>query len=1085
MIESLSSAALSLMMAAWLIFMILTDIFIKRPVLASVISMFILFFGLASLKKLPIQQFPVINNTMISIATSYVGANAENIATFITRPLENAISSVDGIDYTSSESKQNQSTININLKPDADAQIVFNDIASKVQEVKNLLPRDAMSPNILKTSNNNTPIMYISLDSEKMLAQQIHAYAENTLKPQLQSLDGVAEAQVFGGQKYALRIFLDQDRMTALHISANEVAQALMQNNTLAAAGSVKSQNINIPIHASTDLKTLAEFKKIIVASRKNSNIYLDNIATIELGKESYDVSVKFNGKNAVFLAIKAAPLSNPINTIKNLRSSLAKIQTQLPQSLNVTIAYDATAYIKESIREVILTMFEAIIIVIAVIYLFLRSLRSVIIPALTLPLSLIGVLSFMSLMGYSLNFLTLLALVLAIGLVVDDAIVVVENIHRHLENGETRFTAAIKGAREIATPIIAMTLTLAAVYAPIGFMTGLTGALFKEFSFTLAGAVVISGIVALTLSPMLCAKLLSYRANTTSSKEYNNTSSRPRDFSAEFSAGSMDPAHKAREDGSFTLDDGSFTRDDGSFTRDDASREQYDANGNFKKLQLYYIKLLKSALSNKKHFLVFSIIIMGFIPYLYTHTATELAPTEDQGFFFIASMMPNTATLAYIESFTDEMHAMYTKITGEQFDFFINSPHGSFSGIILQPWSKRSITQSAILAELQNNLNSVPGLNSFAVIPPSLPGSGNDTALQLVIKTTDDFKQLFKNTNKLMLLLQKTGMFMYLNKNLNFNQPEYTLNIEREKASMLGFDMQTISQALQLSLSENYINFFSMDDQNYQVIASIQQKFRNSKNRLDEITLKNSKGQMVALANFTDINMHTMPNSITHFQGLNAATIQGIPKPGVSQNDMLESIKLLAPQVLPKNYTIDYAGELRQFLQNKNALLYVFFLSILVIYLVLAAQYESFKDPCIILVSVPMSICGALLPLNLGFASINIYTQIGLITLIGLISKHGILIVDFANQLQLAQGMNKHAAIIEAASMRLRPILMTSAAMICGVLPLLYANGAGALARYNIGLVITVGLAIGTIFTLFIVPVMYIYISADKGITT
>jgi multidrug efflux pump len=1003
--------------------MIVTDIFIKRPVLASVVSLLILLFGINSLTKLSIRQFPKMDNAIITVTTTYPGADANLIAGFITTPLESAVASAEGIDYITSSSVQGVSTITLTLKLNFDPQIAFTDVMSKVQQTLNQLPPESQKPVIVKKSDTSTPLMYISLNSQDMTPQQITDYATRVVKPQIETVDGVATADILGGQKYAMRVFLDPIKMSALHVAPADVFQILAKNNYLTAAGNTKGEYVAINIRAQTNVSSEQEFGQLIVRSNRNSIIRLRDVGKVVLGSESYNSSVTFDGKKAVFFAITPTPSANPLTVISAVRTLFPSIQKQFPPSLKGTIVYDATDYIRASIKEVSETILEAALIVIVVIFLFLGSIRSVLIPIVTIPLSLIGVCTLMLFLGYSINLLTLLAFVLAIGLVVDDAIVVLENIHRHIEEGETPFNAALIGAREIATPIVAMTITLAAVYAPIGFMEGLTGALFKEFAFTLACSVIISGIIALTLSPMMCSKILTAE----------NTSTR-------------------------------FVK-------------QLDVF--FNRLKTRYQTILHTLLDTRAIMLVLSAVVLLMLPYLYLHTNAETAPEEDQGFFFVLSNPPQYATLNYIEAYTHSFNDIYPSFPETEHYFTINgSPTNS--GMVLKPWDKRSRTQFKMKKPLQEKINTVAGLKSFAVIPPALPGGGGGTPIQFVIKTTSDFQSLQDVSNRLMERARQSGLFIYLDNSLKFTQPEVEFQINRSKASDLGLDMQEIGKSLSSSLSGGYVNFFELQGRSYQVIPQLDRRFRLNPEQLGQIYLRTSNGSMVPLSTIATPVEKTKPNALSHFQQLNSATIQGVMMPGTTLGEGLVFLQNAANETLPKGFAYDYGGQSRQFMQEGNALIFAFFFAVIIIFLVLSAQYESFRDPLIILISVPMSICGALIPLNLGAASINIYTQVGLITLIGLIAKHGILIVDFANDLQRTKKLSRRAAVEEAAGIRLRPILMTTAAMVFGVLPLLIASGAGAVSRFDIGLVIASGLLIGTCFTLFVVPTMYTYLATD-----
>ncbi|MCX7114865.1 MAG: efflux RND transporter permease subunit [Gammaproteobacteria bacterium] len=1006
--------------------MSMTHVFIKRPVLSSVVSLLILLFGLYSFTQLQVRQFPKLDNTVITVMTAYPGADPDLIAGFITTPLEAAVASAEGIDYMVSSSTQGVSTITLTIKLNFDPQVAFTDVMSKVQQTLNQLPPQAQRPVILKSSDVSTPLMYISLDSHDMTPQQITDYATRVVQPQLQTVDGVAQAQLLGGASYAMRIFLNPIKMAAFHVTPADVSTLLANNNFLTAAGNSKGEYVAINLSAETDLKDPEAFKQLIIRSDGNNRVHLGEVANIFLGSQNYDTSVSFNGKKAVFLAITPTPSANPLTVIAAVRAAFPAITQGFPPSLIGTIVYDATEFIRASIKEVLQTIVEATLIVIAVIFLFLGSPRSVMIPVVTIPLSLIGVCTLMHFLGYSINLLTLLAFVLAIGLVVDDAIVVVENIHRHIEEGMTPYDAALQGAQEITIPVIAMTITLAAVYAPIGFMQGLTGALFKEFAFTLASTVLISGIIALTLSPMMCSQLL--KPHTTVSPFMH--------------------------------------RIDRFF---DNTREHY--------------KQSLHALLNERDIVVLLVaVILIVLPYLYTQTPKETAPEEDQGFFIVASTPPQYATLNYIETYTNAFKKIYTSFpeTGHYFIINANQP---LSGIVLKPWGERKRSQFKLKAPLQAKLDSIAGLTSYAIIPPSLPGGGTGTPIQFVIKTTSDFQTLYQVSYDLLNQARKSGLFIFSDNSLKFNQPQISLTIQRSKAADLGLDMQKIGSNLAGALSENYVNYFNLKGRSYQVIPQLERRFRATPHALEEIYVQTKHGQMIPMSTFVTPVEKVLPNALTHFQQMNAATIQAVMMPGHTLGEGLTYLTSLAKDALPKGFSYDFAGQSRQFVQEGNALIYAFFLAVIVIFLVLAAQYESYRDPLIILISVPLSICGALIPLNLGLASINIYTQIGLITLIGLISKHGILIVDFANHLQQTKHLSKREAVEEAASIRLRPILMTTAAMVLGVVPLLIASGAGAESRFDIGVVIASGLLVGTMFTLFVLPTVYTFLASDHRV--
>lgn len=1003
-----------------------TDIFIERPVLAAVVSLLIFLFGLRAIHDLSLREFPKTENTVIQVVTAYPGASADLIQGFITSQLLKSIASADGIDYLEATSSQNISTIKAHITLNFNPENAFTNIMSKVAEVSDQLPRESQKPIIKKDTGASVALMYIGFDSSKMTPQQITDYISRVVQPKLQTVPGVASADILGAATFAMRIWLDPQKMAALQVTPSDVDNVLKANNFQTAAGSTKGSYVSINITATTDLHNVDEFKNLIVKNDKDKIVYLRDIALVQLGAQQYDSSVTFDGQQAVFVAINPTPTANPLTVITQVRKVLPSIMNTFPPFLKGKIVYDATRYIRSSIHEVIRTIAEATLIVILVIYLFLGNIRSVIIPIVTIPLSLIGVCSLMLFLGYSLNLLTLLAMVLAIGMVVDDAIVVVENIHRHMELGQTAISAAIQGAREIALPIITMTITLAAVYLPIGFMSGLVGALFKEFAFTLACAVFISGIVALTLSPMMCSKLLLHS---------------PGKFSAYIDA-------------------------------------------KFLKLKRIYHYRLHRILKAKVALMVFAFTVLLSCLFLYVNSQQELAPNEDQSIIFFAGTAPQAANIDYVNAYSKEFNKILDSFKEKEDYFVVNgaeAPNTMIGGLILKPWSERKLSQDQVQPILQDKLQQITGLNTVAFPLPSLPGNSGSLPLEFVVTSTSDFPVVFEYTEKLLAQARASGMFAFIDNTLKYNNPEADIIINRKKAANLGIDMSQIGSALATALGGNYVNRFSMMNQSYQVIPQLLRRFRYNPEQLNNIYLKTSSNAMIPLKTIIEIKQTIKPSALSQFQQLNSATIQGVPMPGVSLGHAVDFLQKKAQTLFPKEISYDFAGETRQYIQEGNSLIYTFIFALITIYLVLAAQFESFLDPLIILISVPMSICGALIPLNLGAATINIYTQIGLITLIGLISKHGILMVDFANHLRKENNLSPLVAIKRAAAIRLRPILMTTAAMILGVMPLLLANGAGAKSRFNIGLVIATGMLLGTLFTLFVVPSMY---CAVKGLS-
>lgn len=1007
-----------------------TDIFIKRPVLATVVSLLIFLLGLRSIFVLPLREYPKLENTVITVTTAYPGASADVIQGFVTTPLEKSVASAEGIDYMTSSSQQGISTIKAYIKLDFDSATAFTNIMSKIAEVRSTLPNEIEDPVITKNTGSSIDLMYIGFNSNRMSSEQITDYITRVVQPKIESISGVAEAKIYGASKFAMRVWLDPQRLAALNLTPDDVVELMLKKNYLSAPGRTNGYFVSYTIYANTDLHNVKEFENMVIKENNGSLVRLRDVAHVELGSESYDSNVIFNGKKAIFIGITPTPSANPLTVITDVRNALPDIIKQFPPNLSAKVVYDATKYIRASIHEVIQTLIEATIIVVVVIYLFLGSFRSVLIPVVTIPLSLVGVASLMLALGYSLNLLTLLAMVLAIGLVVDDAIVVVENIYRHIEEGQTPFDAAITGAREIAIPIISMTITLAAVYTPIGFMKGLTGSLFKEFAFTLASTVIISGVVALTLSPMMCARILN--AN---------------------------------------IGEGQLVHAIDKF---------------FENLKTKYQRTLHWVIDNRSIMVVFGVTVISSCFYLFSHTAQELAPDEDQSAIFIAATAPQYANPDYVSLFTQQFCKIFESFPENQ-DYFIVNGAGAvneiFGGMILKPWQERTRNQNQLVEPVKTKLGNVAGLQAVAFPLPSLPVGDTDLPIQFVIKSVSDFKTIYQLAEQIKAEAYKSGLFLYVDNTLRFNQPQLDISINKSKAAEMGITMEDIGGALSNSLSGNHINYFSMEGKSYEVIPQLSRQYRLNPKQINDIYIKTATGDSIPLSTIISIKNTSQPNSLTHFQQLNAATIKGLVMPGVSLGQGLAFLKTTAEKILPKGVSYDYSGQSRQFIKEGSALLATFFFALVIIFLVLAAQFESFSDPLIILVSVPMSICGALIPLNLGFATINIYTQIGLITLIGLISKHGILMVDFANHLRSNNNVSIREAIEQAASIRLRPILMTTAAMVVGVFPLIIASGAGAQSRFNIGLVIATGMLIGTCFTLFVIPTMYTFL-AKKHIT-
>jgi hydrophobe/amphiphile efflux-1 (HAE1) family protein len=1008
-----------------------TDLFIRRPVLSTVVSLLVLLVGAMAIFKLQVRQFPEMSNTTITITTTYPGANADLIKGFITTPIEQAVASTDGIDTLVSNSQQNVSTITLNLRLDANPDRAVADVLAKTNQVRSVLPRDSNDPVVVKQTGQGYALMYMSFNSKVMTGSQITDYLSRVVQPRIQTISGVAQAQILGGQTFAMRIWLDPVRMAALGVTPGDVSRALAANNFTTAAGEIKSDYTQVSVNALTSLDNAQAFGQLIVAARGDALIRLGNVATIELGPENSDSSAVFDGLKAVFIGVYATPEANPLTVISDVRAAFPDIQKQLPAGLKGAIAYDATEFIRASIWEVAKTLVEAAGIVIVVIFLFLGNFRSTIIPIVTIPLSLVGVMIALLALGYSINLLTLLALVLGIGLVVDDAIVVVENIHRHIEEGLTPFDAALKGAREIALPVIAMTITLAAVYAPIGFVSGVTGALFREFAFTLAGSVVVSGFIALTLSPMMCSKLLTPHSG------------------------------------------------DGRFT---AFLDRI-----FDRLRRAYERRLESTLN----FRALTVLILAGVLVLngimYVSTPKELAPEEDQGIALALVKTPQSSNLDYLEHATGALYNKISQIPEFAHLFVINGFAGvrqGFTGILFKPWDQRARSTKELLQVMQPLMQQIAGAQLLAFSPPALPGSTGGPPMQFVIRSTGDFETLANVTAEMQKEARDSGLFLFTDTDLKFDTPQYQFKIDFDKANRIGVNMQDVGTALSTILGGNYVNRFNLYGRSYEVIPQAPREYRMTPDWLMRYEVRAANGELVPLSTVASISQNVQPNALTSFQQLNSATLSGVPFPGHTLGEALDFLKEKAAKIFPEGFTYDFQGDSRQYEQEGDALVYTFIFALIVIYLVLAAQFESFRDPVIILIALPTAMFGALLPLNIGSVfgatSINIYSQIGLVTLIGLISKHGILMVEFANRMQEEEGMSRREAIEHAAGVRLRPILMTTAAMVVGMLPLILAAGAGAKSRFEIGLTIFAGMAIGTIFTLFVTPAVYTFIARD-----
>jgi multidrug efflux pump len=1002
-----------------------TDLFIKRPVLAVVVNLVILIAGIQAIRSLSVRQFPRSDIAVVKVTTAYVGANADLVRGFITTPLERVIASADGIDYLESSSAQGVSTITVHLKLNYDTNAALTQVQAKVAQVRNDLPPEAEAPVIeLETADTQFASLYIGFSSKDLDQNQITDYLTRVVQPKLSAISGVQRADILGSRTFAMRIWLKPEKMAALGISPSHVRDALAKNNYLAALGRTRGSMVSVNLVANTNLKTAEEFRQLVVKEDRGVVVRLGEIADVVLGAENYDSDVRFNGQTATFMGIWVLPTANSLDVIHRVRAALPDIQSQLPVGMKVGIPYDSTAYIQDAINEVLKTLLVTLGIVIVVIFLFLGSFRSVLIPIVAIPVSLVGAVFLMLLAGFTINLLTLLGIVLSVGLVVDDAIIIVENVERHIQLGQRPFQAAIAAARELRGPIIAMTITLAAVYAPIGIQGGLTGALFREFAFTLAGAVIISGVVALTLSPMMGSKLL--RAGGTE-----------RGF-----AGVV--------------------------------------NRLFNRVRNWYGRKLSATLQYRPVvFILWGIVALLIVPF-YLFSQRELAPKEDQSVVFgIVQAAPN-ATIDQTKLFASEVHDVYRSSPEAESIFQITSPSGGFGGMVTKPWSQRTKTTEQLQVEAAGKLSKIPGVRVISLIPPALPGGG-DFPVDFVIASTAEPDRLTDFANQLVGKAFKSGLFMFADSDLKFDQPQAEVVFDRDRVRSQGVDLSEAGRDLSTMLGGDYVNRFSIQGRSYKVIPQVKRAERLTPQQLEQIYVKGAGDKLVPLSTFASLKTTTEPRELKRFQQLNAVRIQGVIPPGVSLDKALRFLEDEAKRSLPKGFTIDYAGESRQLRTEGGKFLGTFLLSGILIYLVLAAQFESFRDPFIVLAgSVPLAISGALLFSFLGFTTLNIYSQVGLITLVGLVAKNGILIVEFANNLQ-EQGKKKLDAVIEAATTRLRPILMTTAATVMGHFPLIFATGPGAGARNSIGMMLVTGMIIGSAFTLFVVPAIYVLLARTR----
>ncbi len=1003
-----------------------SDSFIRRPVLSIVVALMIILLGLQGIFNLSVRQYPEVDETVITVTTSYPGASAELIQGFITAPIAKAVATTEDVDYVTSKSNQSISTVTVQMKLGANPDAALTEVISKVNQVRGDLPTESEDPVISKGTGQSFATMYLAVQNPNMTNEQITEYIDRVIRPRMSTIEGVADAQILGGQEYSMRVWVDPIRMASRNVTASEVLAAIKASNFLSAPGKTKNEYFATAITLRSTLQTPEAFAEMPIRADGADIIRMRDVASVELAAKSTDTVVTFNGSSGTFIGVFPTPSANPIDMATAVNKELPSIQDSLPQGMNIILVYDATEQISSSIVEVFKTIAEAMIIVVIVILLFLGSFRSVLIPIVTIPISLIGVCFFLFILGFSINLLSLLAMVLAIGLVVDDAIVVLENIHRHIEEGLTPIHASFVGMKEITSSIVAMTITLAAVFAPLGFTGGLTGSLFREFAFTLAGAVILSGVAALTISPMMCSRMLKHG---------------------------------------------------------EASRFAQFVDRLFTRFENGYERWVSGSLNYRPVTMLVVVSLVGVMGFLFVNTSSELAPEEDSGALFSMFSGPEYATSDYTKLYADQIDELTKDLPELKARFnivgFGNATNEGIALWALKDWSQRDRSQKQIQEDLTKRIKDVTGVQAFIFAPPSLPGTGGGLPISIAIQSTGSSDQVFEISEEIKNEAQASGQFIIVQNSLSFNAPQTTIEVDRERASAMGVTVSEIGATLGLMTGGGKVAQFDRDNNSYDIIMQVPDEYRRNPSKLGEFYVRSASGEMVPLSAVVKINNNASPTAIEQFNQLNSSTISALPLPGVTTGDGLKTILDIANAKLPEGFFIDYSGQSRLEVEQGNTILIAFSLAVIVIYLVLAAQFESFRDPFIIMMTVPLSIFGAIVPLNLGLGTLNIYTQVGLITLVGLITKHGILMVEFANQQRHEHGLSRHDAIIASAKTRLRPILMTTAAMALGVVPLMMATGAGAAARYSMGLVIFTGLMVGTMFTLFVVPMFYTLISA------
>lgn len=1003
-----------------------TDLFIRRPVLAMVVCGLLLLLGSTALFQVPVRQFPELEESVIYINTVYPGASARSVQGFVTTPLQIRVAGARGVEYMTATSNPGHSLIEVHVRLGEDSLAVQSDVIAKINEARSELPREIEDPVVSNNPGGDSALMYLAFTSDQMSLFQITDYLMRSVQPELATLEGVGQASI-AGHYLSMRIWLDPVRMAAYGVTAADIASAIERENFVATSGATEGAMVRATVDARTDMQTPEEFSALVVRQSGEERIRIGDVARVEMAAESEQMKSFSSGHETVFMSITPTPDANPLEVSRRVHDVLPQIKATLPVDMSLFLDWDGSIFIDAALKEVIITLVEAALIVILVIFLFLGSFRVVLIPLVAIPLSLIGVVFLILAMGFSLNLLTLLAMVIAIGLVVDDAIVVVENVHRHIEDGASPMEAALSGAREVALPVVAMTLTLAAVYAPIAFIGGLTGTLFTEFALALAGAVLVSGIVALTLSPMMCSRVL---------KDHS-------------------------QQGRFAT----------------------WLDHSFESLTERYRKLLAACLDNRGAVLLLATALLASLPVLYVLAQEELAPDEDGGHIYISGEAPRYANIDYLEHYLSQVVGLWRGIPEASHSWQIISPDANIGGIQLVDWGDRDRTLAEIQSELQEQLSGIAGMELFAFGEPPLPGSDGGLPVSFVIASTSDYQEVLRVGDELLAAARESGLFAFITQTLRYNRPEITVNIDRERAARLGISMAQIGETLSVMLGEAEINRFTLQGRSYKVIPQAAEGFRLTKEELEKYYLRTSSGELVPMSAVISLESTIQPNHLGQYQQLNSTTLQGIMMPPNSLGTGLEFLENKLAEIAPLGFKPGYTGGSRRLIQETASFPVLFTLSLILIFLVLAAQFNSFRDPLVVLVTVPLSIFGAMVPIALGIATLNIYTQVGLLTLIGLISKHGILIVEFSNNLA-AKGVDRREAVLQAASQRLRPILMTTFATVLGVWPLLNASGAGANSRFSIGLMITAGMLVGTLFTLFVVPVFYLPFTAKAKLS-